>query len=73
MIRSSLSWPATVVLTIVALALWMKCATGQEIGLTPLETKEVAWGYRAENIRLRPVVNDKRDVRGRQIARVRIG
>jgi hypothetical protein len=65
MIRSSFSWPATVVLTIVALASWMKCATGQEIALTPLETNEVARGYRAETIKLRPVVNDKNETIGR--------
>lgn len=65
MIRSRFSWPATVVLTIVALAPWLKCATGQEIGLTPLETNEVARGYRAETIKLRPVVNDKNETIGR--------
>jgi hypothetical protein len=65
MIGSRFSWPATVVLTIVALAPWMKCATGQEIGLTPLETNEVARGYRAETIKLRPVVNDKNETIGR--------
>src|SRR5258707_972234 len=65
MIGSRFSWPATVVLTIVALAPWMRCATGQEIGLTPLETNEVARGYRAENLRLRPVVNDKNETIGR--------
>jgi hypothetical protein len=65
MIRSSFSWPATVVLTIVALVSWMKCATGQEIALTPLETNEVARGYRAETIKLRSVVNDKNETIGR--------
>jgi hypothetical protein len=65
MIRPSFSWPATVVLTIVAHAPWMICATGQEIGLTPLETNEVARGYRADNMRLRPVVNDKNETIGR--------
>jgi hypothetical protein len=65
MIRSSFSWPGTVVLTIVALVSWMKCATGQEIALTPLETNEVARGYRAETIKLRSVVNDKNETIGR--------
>ena len=67
MIRSSFScsWPATVVLTIVVLAPWMKCATAQEIALTPLETNEVARGYRAEAIKLRAVVNDKNETIGR--------
>jgi hypothetical protein len=65
MIRSSFSWPATVVLAIVVLVSWMKCATGQEIALTPLETNEVARGYRAETIKLRSVVNDKNETIGR--------
>jgi hypothetical protein len=43
----------------------MKCATGQEIALTPLETNEVARGYRAETIKLRSVVNDKNETIGR--------
>jgi hypothetical protein len=65
MIESGFTWPATVVLAIIALAPWMKCTTAQEIGLTPLETNEVARGYRAESIRLRPVVNDKNETIGR--------
>ena len=67
MIRSRFSWqsPAAVVLTIVALAPWMNRAAGQEIGLTPLETNEVARGYRAESLKLKPVVNDKSETIGR--------
>ena len=67
MIRSRFSWqsPAAVVLTIVVLAPWMNRAAGQEIGLTPLETNEVARGYRAESLKLKPVVNDKSETIGR--------
>lgn len=74
MIRSRFSWPsqAAVALTIVALAPWMNRAAGQEIGLTPLETNEVARGYRAESLKLKPVslklkpvVNDKSETIGR--------
>jgi hypothetical protein len=67
MIRSRFSWqsPAAVVLTIVALAPWMTRAAAEEIGLTPLETNEVARGYRAESLKLKPVANDKSEVIGR--------
>jgi hypothetical protein len=36
-------------------------AAAQEIGLTPLEAKEVAKGYSADALKLRSVVNDKHD------------
>ncbi|WP_063627798.1 PRC-barrel domain-containing protein [Bradyrhizobium sp. WSM3983] len=67
MIRSRFSWPsqAVVVLTIAALAPWMNRAAAQEVGLTPLETNEVARGYRAESLKLKPVVNDKSETIGR--------
>lgn len=65
MIRPRFSWPTTVFLTIVAVAPWLDRATGQEIGLTPLETNEVARGYSAEAIKLKTVVNDKKETIGR--------
>ncbi len=37
----------------------------RQTGLTSLETNEVAGGYRAETIKLRPVVNDKNETIGR--------
>jgi PRC-barrel domain protein len=40
-------------------------AAGQEVALTPLEATEVARGYRAEAIKLKPVVNDKNETIGR--------
>jgi hypothetical protein len=36
-------------------------AAAQEVGLTPLEAKEVAKGYSADALKLRSVVNDKHD------------
>jgi hypothetical protein len=44
---------------------WIDRAVGQEVALTPLEATEVARGYRAEAIKLKPVVNDKNETIGR--------
>lgn len=44
---------------------WIDRATGQEVALTPLEATEVARGYRAEALKLKPVVNDKKETIGR--------
>ena len=63
--RFRLSWSAAVVVAIVTLILWVDRAAAQEVGLTPLETTEVARGYRAETIKLKPVVNDKNETIGR--------
>ena len=49
------------VLTVVILSQLIDHAAAQEIGLTPLEATEVARGYSAEALKLRPVVNDKHD------------
>jgi hypothetical protein len=48
-----------VVSTAVVPSPWIDRAAGQEVALTPLETTEVARGYRAENLKLRPVVNER--------------
>jgi hypothetical protein len=53
------------VLTVVMLSKPIDHAAAQEIGLTPLEATEVAKGYSAEALKLRPVVNDKHDRIGR--------
>lgn len=53
------------VLTVVTLSKPIDDATAQEIGLTPLEATEVARGYSAEALKLRPVVNDKHEKIGR--------
>ena len=63
--RFRLSWSAAVVVAIVTLILWVDRAAAQEVGLTPLETTEVARGYRAETLKLKPVVNDKSERIGR--------
>jgi hypothetical protein len=40
-------------------------APAQEIALTPIEVNEVARGYRADALKLIPVVNDKNETLGR--------
>ena len=55
---------AAIAIAIVALIPWDR-APAQEVALTPLETTEVARGYRAEAIRLKSVVNDKKETIGR--------
>lgn len=63
--RSRFAFSPAVILTTVALTLWIDHAAGQEVGLTPLETTEVAKGYRAETLKLKPVVNEKNETIGR--------
>src|SRR3954447_7872364 len=63
--RSRSAFLPAVILTTIALSLWIDHAAGQEIGLTPLETAEVAKGYRAEPLKLKPVVNEKNETIGR--------
>jgi hypothetical protein len=63
--RSRSAFSPAVILTTIALSLWIDHAAGQEIGLTPLETAEVAKGYRAEPLKLKPVVNEKNETIGR--------
>jgi sporulation protein YlmC with PRC-barrel domain len=47
------------------LSLRIERAAGQEVALTPMEATEVARGYRAEALKLKPVVNDKGETVGR--------
>jgi hypothetical protein len=56
---------AAVVSTAVAPSLWTAQAAAQEVALTPLEATEVAKVYRAEALKLKPVVNDKNETIGR--------
>ena len=56
---------AAVVLTPVVPSPWIDRAAGQEVALTPLEATELARGYRAEALKLKPVVNDKKETIGR--------
>jgi len=44
---------------------WIDRAAGQEVALTPFEVTEVAKGYRAEMLKLKPVVNDKNETIGK--------
>jgi hypothetical protein len=63
--RSRLALSPAVVLATVVLSLWIDHAAAQEVGLTPLENTEVAKGYRAETLKLKPVVNEKNETIGR--------
>jgi hypothetical protein len=53
------------VLVTAALLLSADRATAQEVGLAPLDVKEVARGYRAEALKLKPVANEKSQVLGK--------
>jgi hypothetical protein len=63
--RSCFSFLPAVILTTVVLSAWIDHASGQEIALTPLQATEVAKGYRAEALKLKPVVNDKNETIGK--------
>lgn len=54
-----------VVLTTVILSSWTGHGAAQEIALTPLQATEVAKGYRADALKLKPVFNDKNETIGR--------
>jgi hypothetical protein len=63
--RSLFSLLPAVILTTVIFSVWTDHASGQEVALTPMQTIELAKGYRAETLKLKPVVNDKNDTIGR--------
>ncbi len=63
--RSRFSFLSAVILTTVVLSLRIDHAAAQEVGLTPMEATEVARGYRAETLKLKPVVNEKNETIGR--------
>ena len=65
MSRSRCSFLLAVALMTVALCSRSERAEGQEVALTPMQTTEVARGYRAEAIKLKPVANEKNEVIGR--------
>jgi hypothetical protein len=65
MYRFRVSLSPAVIFTTVVLATWIDHAVAQEIALTPMQTTEVAKGYRGEALKLMPVVNDKGDMIGR--------
>jgi hypothetical protein len=61
----SFSFLPAVILAAVVLSLWIDRALAQEVALTPMQATEVARGYRAETLKLKPVVNDKNETIGR--------
>ena len=63
--RSRCSFFMAVALATDVLFLRIERAAGQEVALTPMEATEVARGYRAEALKLKPVVNDKGETVGR--------
>ena len=63
--RSLFSLLPAVILTTVIFSVWTDHASGQEVALTPMQATEVAKGYRAETLKLKPVVNDKNETIGR--------
>src|SRR3981189_2834740 len=65
MYRFRVSLSPAVILTTAVLSLWIDHAVGQEIALTPMEATEVAKGYRADALKLKPVVNEKNETIGR--------
>jgi hypothetical protein len=63
--KSRISLLPAVLVTVMGLILRADHAAAQEVGLAPLEVKEVARGYRAEALKLKPVVNDKNETIGK--------
>jgi hypothetical protein len=63
--RSLFSFLPAVIFATVAFPLQIDHAAGQEVALTPLQATEVAKGYRAEALKLKPVVNEKNESVGR--------
>ena len=61
----SFSFLPAVILATVVLSLWIDRALAQEVALTPMQATEVARGYRAGTLKLKPVVNDKNETIGR--------
>jgi hypothetical protein len=63
--RSRFSFLPAVILTAVVFSFRIDHAAGQEVALSPMQATEVAKGYRAEALKLKPVVNDKNETIGR--------
>jgi hypothetical protein len=64
-VNRSFSFLPAIILATVALSLWIDRVLAQEVALTPMQATEVARGYRAETLKLKPVVNDKNEMIGR--------
>jgi hypothetical protein len=56
---------SAVLAVVVCIPAWWQPAAAQEIGLVPLESQELARGYRASVLKLKLVVNDKSEQIGR--------
>lgn len=63
--RSRFSFLPAVILTAVVFSFRIDHAAGQEVALSPMQATEVAKGYRAEALKLKPVVNDENETIGR--------
>jgi hypothetical protein len=63
--RSRVWYLPAVVVTALVLLPGPGHAVAQEVGLAPMEAKEVARGYRAEALKLKPVVNEKNETLGK--------
>jgi PRC-barrel domain len=63
--RSLSSRLPAVILTAALLSFRVDPAPAQEVALTPMEAREVARGYRAESLKVKPVVNDRNETIGR--------
>jgi len=63
--RSRFSFLPAAILTAGVFSFRNDHAAGQEGALTPMQATEVAKGYRAEALKLKPVVNDKNETIGR--------
>ena len=63
--RSRFSLLPAVILTTAVLSLWIDHAAAQDVALTPMEATKIARGYRADALKLKPVVNDKNETIGR--------
>src|SRR6202158_4447710 len=64
-VNRSFSFLPAVIVAAIAPSLWIDRAAAQEVALTPMQATEVARGYRAETLKLKPVVNDKNETIGR--------
>jgi hypothetical protein len=63
--RFCVSFLPAIIVAALALSPRIDRAGAQEVALAPLDNAEVARGYRAEALKLKPVVNEKNETIGR--------
>jgi hypothetical protein len=63
--RFRVSFLPAIIVAALALSPRIDRAGAQEVALAPLDNAEVARGYRAEALKLKPVVNEKNETIGR--------